>query len=193
MILLGGLMNAVRGGQHKKLIPNWVLFENKEKNLVEKALYRLADGDLINASVYGLAVLTITQNVWLALLSALAMKLGSATGWRDYIYAIYGRDVLNRRNHLRFIEKPFERYAVSPKWGLILLSIRGLLWGMVLCVPFWVFGDVKLLPIATGACMGLVYMLIHKYFDMIGFSDDNKWAVSEWIFGVLLWSGVFLI
>lgn len=188
-MLIGMISNLIRGGSHKKFIPHWDVIERKEK-LTHKVLCKLLDGRTLNTLIFFAFVYNYSQDAILALISAVLMYLGTTMGWGDYIAAIFNVKPETRRNHLGFLEKPFERYFESDnvKWGVILLSIRGFLWGLLLSAPF-----LNPLPAIAGASMGLVYLYSWKYVKVCGFKYkvDSAWKISEAVFGLILWGAVY--
>lgn len=188
-MIIGALSNLIRGGSHKKFIPHWGKIELRQ-SITDKALYRILDGRLLNALIFFAFVNHYTQDPIIALLSGILMWCGSAIGWGDYISAIFNVVPDSRRNHLGIIEKPFEKYFESDnvKWGVILLSIRGFLWGLLLSAPF-----LNPIPALAGASMGLVYLYSWKYVGVCGFKHkvNSAWTISEAVFGLILWGAVY--
>lgn len=131
MIILGALMNRIRGG--------WLLSEYNRT---------------VNALVFGVAVGLLTLNPLTGFLASLAMFTGQSLGWGRYIGAVgdWESRELKEVAFIDFFITPFKDNRVL--WGFLGLTLRGLVWGICIALPVFSWA-----PVIAGLAMGVVYFI----------------------------------
>lgn len=179
--LLGGLSNAIRGGQWKE----WL-------GLPEDSVWGKIPSDAINAAIFAAAVLWIHGNPVLAAASYGAMWLGAAKGWGDYIGALGGWRISDLKE-VRWIDAIIKPLIAKPKlWGWAGLSLRGAYWGACLAAPFAYYGLPWAQFILLGATMPLCYWLAIQWawHRARGNWQSAGWGLGEIFFGFALWNAL---
>lgn len=179
--LIGGISNAVRGGQWKE----WL-------SPPEDSVWRKIPSDAINATIYAITVLATTANPILAAMCFAAMWIGAAKGWGDYIGALGGWRV-DSLKEVRWIDAIIKPLITKPKlWGWAGLSIRGVFWGACLAAPFAYYGLPRVDFIILGATMPLCYWLAIQWALHRARSNWQSagWGLGEIFFGIVLWGAL---
>lgn len=184
--LLGSPMNAIRGGQIIwKNGPSWLPRRDRIPN------------DPVNAGVFALVTWMLSGNLLLAVAAFCFMWLGASFGWGAYIGAIRGDS--KPEKEVSFIDKIITPLESLPRlWGVAGLTLRGMLWGACIAVPFFMlYPPAALGFVLCGSLMGVVYAWVIYGVQLV--SEDHKiygvssWAISEWLFGAVLWSSLHLV
>ncbi|CAB5212896.1 hypothetical protein UFOVP191_58 [uncultured Caudovirales phage] len=182
-MIIGALSNAIRGGQWKAFVP-------------EK--YHWINSDAINATIYMATVYYLTGSAYLSLASFAAMWLGAMAGWNKYIGFLGGweQGELSKLAYIDFFISPLKKW---PRlWGFFGLSLRGLMWGICLSIPFFIFGyhAVAIKFIYLSATMGICYLLSIEYMLSripTGNWQGAGWGISELVYGGVLWHALTYI
>ena len=179
--LIGGISNAIRGGQWKDLF-----------NLPPKSRLRKIASDPINAFIFAALVQCMHGDLVLSTMCFAAMWLGAMKGWGDYIGALGGWRTHNLKEWgaIDWAISSLKRY---PKlWGWVGLSIRGALWGAVVAVPFALHGLPWVDFIVLGSTMPVWYRLALHWTWHRARSDwqEAGWGLGEIIFGIVFWKGL---
>lgn len=179
--IIGYFMNAIRGGQHKDLL--WGDYEDK--------LPWFLNGDLLNASVYALLCLYLTSNIALSVLCGLFMYAGASKGYGHYNQVLAGK-TRKGNGHFWGLDSYVSRLVggYNKVWAFIMLAFRGVIWGLCLCIPFWVFSEYIFFPILAGLLMPSVYTLFIFCYSKNKLGNDMAWQSWERVFGLLLWGSV---
>lgn len=185
--ILGGLVNAIRGGQ-------WFIWfgMNEAAADVFKKKYFWLKCDYINALIFGGAIYYTSSDWALALLSIGTMLAGATPGFGDYIGAVGGWRTDNLQEN-RFIDPLISRLKRWPQiWGWAGLSLRGLWWGVCLAAPFWWFGrnDVALDFLCNGLFMAPAYWAAIEWMDSRVQRRGEGWGLGEIFYGAILWSAL---
>jgi hypothetical protein len=144
---------------------------------IESALlnYRNLPGTrYLNAAVYGMTFGLLAQGWLVGGLAALAMVVGQAPGWGEYI---------------------MEMHIGKPWRGVWKMSLRGAFWTFCLSVPLTI-NSTQLAAVCaalSGLIMGPVYYGCIRAFKGRGNRWLNEWTVAEMFFGALLWSPLTLL
>lgn len=172
--ILGAVHNALRGGQYKKYISDKYLSTRNQATLLMVPL-----------------IYFLSYDMYLAIAMAIGYNLVWRSGVRDYIATLMGipidelRD--GRRNHLGFIEKPFEPLTETfPRlWGFLLLTVRGAMVGLLSGIMM-LFGHNGLGIMLVGLSMGAICFYSYHFVKMFSLGDrDTAWRILEYIFGGL--------
>jgi hypothetical protein len=137
---------------------------------------------------------------WHAMIAGFAMWAGAqAGGWGAYVGTMIGdKPPHSEVKWIDTIIKPLEKWPVL--WGFVGLSLRGMLWGLLLSMAIWHW-----LPILAGLSMGLVYLMtlrLGRYLKTVTsyrwpngkrvFRHDIGWLWGEWMHGFILWYASFV-
>lgn len=184
ILIIAALSNAIRGGQ-------WRIWLN-----IPDEKYKWLKSDYINAVIYSLTVFALFGSPLLALAAIPAMMLGATPGWGDYIGALLGGRLTNLKEN-KFID-PLIKWVVKypTVWGALGLTIRGFWWGLCLATPFYFLGHEQVAYnfLNTGPLMGLIYLLAGRWIDnrLKTHSVANGWGLGEVLYGVILWSALYV-
>lgn len=180
--VIGGIANAARGGQWRE----W--FGVKPDEL------KWLSSDGINAVIFFLTVLYLTHAPVMSLAAGVAMWLGAAMGWGDYIGASFGARWDNLKEN-KYIDKVIRWAMRWPRvWGRVGLLVRGLVWGAIVGAVFWYYGreDVAIEFLWRGALMPLAYWFGDGFAKHRARHDDGAaWALGEIFFGIIFWSALY--
>jgi len=180
--IIAGVSNASRGGQWR----HWLGLPDTE--------LRWLSSDAINTTVYGLVVLYLTSNIWLAMASAVAMYLGAKDGWGDYIGALF-RTRIDNLQEIKSIDPYIRCLRKYPEaWGFTGLALRGFLWGTLLAIPFAVFGYQAIAAnfVLIGAYMPWAYLAAYHWIRTRTSADvGSAWGLGEVFWGIMLWSPLY--
>lgn len=143
----------------------------------------LRGGRYINSVAYAIAAFLCSHSAIIAGCALIGMTFGQLWGWGDYLDAMYGQ---------------------SPKhgkvWGVAMMSVRGLIWGVSLTLPqalasHWVvmphIGDFMALSMIVGVLMGLVYWTPIWVGQSKWWHQNtwfNQWTAAEMTYGAMMWS-----
>lgn len=188
---LGGIANAIRGGQWR----DWMKRAGGRWAKLEEKLGWVSS-DALNAFIYFLAFLLSSGDLYLAVAAAALMWIGASTGWGDYIGALGGWRSDNLKEN-KYIDKLIRPLIYRPRWwGFAGLTIRGAWWALLLSVPLFYAGEIgnAFNFIVHGAMMGAAYWAAFAWlayrFPNLPEEDRQQggWGLGEIFFGVVLWS-----
>lgn len=183
LFLLGGLTNRfVRGGNVATRTENFLVL----CGLPEKEVQKIVSADFLNFLIFQMTCFYFFE-FWQALAVGIAMWVGAAPTWGQYITAL-------RKNH---VHQPYDRNAIFdyiPNLilrldkgllsGFVGLLLRGIFWGGLLAFAAGIFA-----PLFVGAAMPIIYLLMIKLEEKT--KAINGWELAEFIMGGVLWTSVF--
>lgn len=184
IIAIAAVINRIRGGLLGPVLPK-------------------GRGDDFAAFLFGVLVFFIYPALWALPAVAIAFRLGEAHGWGHWagvaVQAKNERPIVEPRPitifgiHLFTLsyESPIDYLLESvesvDKWAFYGLTLRGLLWGIILSIPL---AFISLMASAAIILAGSMFGLCFFSTRLLPIDGNRRWAVAEYLqgacFGVAL-------
>lgn len=187
--VVGAVMNAVRGGQWRVWLgPEWQATDDNGRHVKLPWL----SSDMLNELGFGVTVLLLTGNAWLAAACAVAMAAGARPSWGEYIGALGGWQADNMVG-VRIIDKIIAPLKRWPRWwGFAGLTLRGAWWCGCIAAVMALFGrgDIAMEFLTRAPFMGVAYWVAMEWMRRRVGDATPGWGLSEIFWGAVLWDAL---